>query len=217
MEKRQIKRAWKKFWWFIWEDDSAWSWVANIILAFVLIKFIVYPVLGFALGTTHPIVAVVSGSMEHDGSFDEWWISQAQCGTEVCVQGEYYSSIGISKEEFKEFRYRNGFNKGDIMILCGVEPDKIEVGDVLVFQSNRPDPIIHRVVNTWEENEVSYYTTKGDNNLMSIDTYAISETKIPEQKAIGYQKYGKASKAVVRVPFLGYIKIWAVELINIFR
>ena len=48
-----------KVWWFLWEDDSVWSWLANIVLAFVLIKFIVYPGLGLALQTSHPIVAVV--------------------------------------------------------------------------------------------------------------------------------------------------------------
>ena len=55
----------KKAWHFIWEDDSVLSWLVNIILAFVLIKFIVYPGLGFILQTTHPVVAVVSESMEH--------------------------------------------------------------------------------------------------------------------------------------------------------
>jgi len=59
------KKILKKTWWFIWESDSIWSWIVNIILAFVIIKFLVYPGLGFAMQTSHPIVAVVSGSMEH--------------------------------------------------------------------------------------------------------------------------------------------------------
>ena len=66
-QKKSAKDIWKKVWHFIWEEDSVASWVVNIILAFVLIKFIVYPGLGFALGTTHPVVAVVSPSMEHNG------------------------------------------------------------------------------------------------------------------------------------------------------
>ena len=58
------KKKLKRLWHFIWEDNSVWSWIANIVLAFILIKFIVYPSLGFVLGTTHPVVAVVSESME---------------------------------------------------------------------------------------------------------------------------------------------------------
>ncbi len=65
MGKRKFKKLLKKIWYFIWEDDSIWSWIVNIILAFVIIKFIVYSGLGFMLSTSHPIVAVVSGSMEH--------------------------------------------------------------------------------------------------------------------------------------------------------
>jgi signal peptidase I len=66
MDKKELKKLWKKVWYFVWEDNSVWSWIVNIILAFVLIKFVVYPGLGFVLTTSHPVVAVVSGSMEHN-------------------------------------------------------------------------------------------------------------------------------------------------------
>ena len=67
--KKKNKSTWQKIWYFIWEDDSVLSWIVNIILAFVLIKFIVYPGLGLVFGTDFPVVAVVSGSMEHEGNF----------------------------------------------------------------------------------------------------------------------------------------------------
>ena len=60
-----FKQFLKKTWHFIWDDDSIWSWIINVILAFVIIKFLVYPGLGFIMQTSYPIVAVVSGSMEH--------------------------------------------------------------------------------------------------------------------------------------------------------
>ena len=101
--KTKAKKALRKAWWFIWEDDSIWSWIANIVLAFVLIKFIVYPGLGLILGTNYPIVAVVSGSMEHDGSFDDWWSSSAICSNSECSQEEWYNNKGISKSEFLEW------------------------------------------------------------------------------------------------------------------
>ena len=41
----------------------------NVVLAFVLIKFIIYPGAGLIMGTRLPVVAVVSESMEHQGPF----------------------------------------------------------------------------------------------------------------------------------------------------
>ena len=61
----KLKQHGKKAWNFFWNEDSVSSWIANIIVAFIVIRFIVYPVLGAALGTSFPIVAVVSESMEH--------------------------------------------------------------------------------------------------------------------------------------------------------
>jgi signal peptidase I len=232
---KKTKKLLKKVWHFIWEDDSIWSWIVNIILAFVLIKFIVYPGLGFLLGTTHPVVAVVSSSMEHRSleyctlykntevlgkkrlecveyeyimcgnsydkkksfNLDEYWDG---CG------GWYESNVNISKDEFRHFSFKNGFNKGDIMVLTGKSAEQIEEGDVIVFMSSRKDPIIHRVVKKMDKDNELYFQTKGDNNKDSIENSGIDETKINESMIIG--------KAVFRIPLLGYIKIWFVELLQ---
>jgi len=70
----KAKKFLKWLWWFIWEDDSWYSWIANIVIAFILVKFIIYPALGWMLGTAFPVVAVVSSSMEHNHlGFDDWW------------------------------------------------------------------------------------------------------------------------------------------------
>ncbi|MFC1768566.1 signal peptidase I [Nanoarchaeota archaeon] len=195
MKKDDIKHHLKKIWWFIWEDDSIWSWIVNVILAFILIKFIVYPILGLALATSHPIVAVVSGSMEHQGSFDEWWATQQ----------DWYSEKNISKEQFQEFSLKNGFNKGDIIFLRGKDPADIQIGDVIVFTANKPDPIIHRVVDKWEDGGY-HFQTKGDFNQGFAN---VNEQDISEERVIG--------KALFRVPFVGWVKIAFVGLINLFR
>ncbi len=198
------KTTWQKVWYFIWDDDSIWSWIVNIIIAFVLIKFIVYPGLGLMLGTTHPIVAVVSGSMEHHGSFDDWWVSQAACGRTPCRQADWYINNNITEADFQEFPFKNGFNTGDIMILRS--SDEVSVGDVIVFQSNRPDPIIHRVIRIWDVDGEMHFQTKGDANIAS--SLAIGEYDIPDDRVIG--------KAWIRVPLLGWIKIGFVNLIQLF-
>ncbi len=203
MEKKSF---WKKLWWFLWEDNSIWSWLANIVLAFVLIKFVIYPVLGLMLGTGYPIVAVVSSSMEHDAGFDEWWTTKVCCVDASCSNRlspeEIYSSYGLTKEDFKELPYKNGFNKGDIMILQG--PKELAVGDILVFWTDsRKEPIIHRIIQVKGVAGDHVYKTKGDHNCAS----ATFEQSITSDRMIG--------KAALRVPFLGWIKIGFVSLLNL--
>jgi signal peptidase I len=200
----KFKKLCKQVWWFIWEDDSWASWFVNVVLAFILIKFVVYPGLGLLLSTSHPIVAVVSSSMEHEGSFDDWWASSALCpGDRQCRQEQFYQKIGISRDEFRDFRFRNGFNKGDIMILYGTNPENVKTGDVIVFLADRPDPIIHRVIAANKLDGSYVFATKGDHNAGSF----YFESYIPEDSYIG--------RAVLRVPFLGYIKIGFVKLLDL--
>jgi len=234
MRKKEVKRLLKKVWYFIWEDNSVWSWIVNIALAFVLIKFIVYPGLGLLLDTSHPVVAVVSSSMEHksvkscasNGIIDMLRESSqcnsykyAMCGNtydekksfgldEYWVYcGSWYKEKGITKEDFSGFSYKNGFNKGDIMVLRGVESERISAGEVIVFFSSRKDPIIHRVVGKSEKDGKIYFHTKGDNNEDSIRSGALDETNVKEDAVIG--------KAVLRIPLLGYIKIWFVGILKV--
>jgi signal peptidase I len=185
----------KKIWYFIWEDNSVWSWIVNIILAVVIIKFVVYPGMGLALGTKYPVVAVVSGSMEHEGNFDYYWD----------LHGNFYDSYNLTKEQFSLFKFKNGFNTGDIMVLSKADPVKLKIGDVIVFRSSKPDPIIHRIINKWQENGVYYFTTKGDHNydLNRI----VAEDSISQDRLIG--------RASFRIPYLGYVKIWFVDFLKL--
>ena len=168
----------KKVWRFIWHDDSILSWIVNIILAFLIVKFLIYPGLGLALGTTHPVVAVVSGSMHHNGNFDQWYDEK----------GDWYK---FEKEGMKKWSLHNGFNRGDIMILKKAKD--VKVGDIIVFYGNSNNPIIHRVVFVGD----NFYQTKGDNNADSFEQ--LGEKDIKQNKIIG--------KAIGRIPLLGYVKI----------
>ncbi|MBI2647602.1 signal peptidase I, partial [Candidatus Woesearchaeota archaeon] len=232
------KNILKKVWYFIWEDNSIWSWLINIILSFVLIKYILYPSLGLLLQTSHPVVAVVSESMEHRSTpncIEKGYYNLLGKRIGYCIRydylicdshfaenkhfnldaywrecGQWYESrVNVSKSKFLKFPFKNGFNKGDIMILKGKKPKVIEIGDVIVFWSIKRDPIIHRVVKKSYENNSYYYyfQTKGDHNSNSIRSPFLDEMMVNEDQIVG--------NAIARIPLLGYIKIWFVDILNI--
>ena len=198
-----VMRLLKRVWHFLWYDESILSWLANLVLAFLLVKFVIYPGIGFLLGTDFPIVAVVSSSMEHNGIELENWYHGSR----------WYIDNGITVEQFSKFPFRNGFNKGDIMILKGGEPKDIKVGEVVVYESYRhSNPIIHRVVkinvgsdegDEGQEGQERYnFVTKGDNNG-DVDSGVVVEDQIK-----------RTGKAIFRIPLLGWIKIWFVNLVG---
>lgn len=189
---KKYKKILKDIWYFIWEDDSLLSWIVNVILAFIIVKFLIYPGLGLALGTSYPVVAVVSSSMEHNGyDFEEWWENN----------DNWYVSNNITKEQMASASFRNGFNKGDIIILIGKEPKSIKTGNVIVYATERyAYPIIHRVTKNRINDGMMNFETKGDNNAAQ-DPEIVNEDKV-------------LGKAVIRVPLLGWIKIWFTQLIG---
>ena len=204
LASRKLKLYWKKFWHFIWEDESLLSWLANVALAFILIKFIVYPGFGLVLQTTHPVVAVMSSSMEHGGEFDLWWEKDmAICGQrKPCAQRDFYAGYNISTSMFQGFKFRNGFDTGDIMVIRGTNPEDFKVGDVMVYWGGTETiPIIHMVISITEENGRLYFRTKGDNNAGLNN----NEVKIDSKLIVG--------KALFRVPYLGWVKIGFVNTV----
>ncbi|MGV8141674.1 MAG: signal peptidase I [Candidatus Woesearchaeota archaeon] len=223
--KKETKDGLKKFWKFIWYEDSVLSWIVNILLAFIIIKFIIYPGIGLILGTNLPVVAVISESMSHrttptcqarniDGICIQYHDDQYEiCGKildermslnveeywENC--GDYYDNISISMQDFNKYPMRNGFNKGDIIILKGATFENLELGEILVYQSKLSYPVIHRVI---AKNDV--IETKGDHNPGQIYDSRINEKYITKDQIIG--------KAWLRVPYLGYVKIWFTQLVQ---
>ena len=196
-----------KIWDFLWNSNSIWSWIANFAIAFILIKFIVFPLLGIIFQTGLPVVAVISQSMHHDGNFEEWMQSNALCSNGSCTQEEWYTQKGISKEEFKEYPLSNGFSRGDIIIIKGDEPQDLQVGDIIVFDSGKNYPIIHRIISKNSNNGEYTFETKGDKNPTQIKDFQLDETNVEDQNIHG--------KAIGKIPYIGYIKIFFSELVNI--
>src|SRR3989344_4223106 len=139
----------KKFWEFL-KADTWQSWIVSLILIIAIIKLIIFPGLSFITGSSLPLVVIESCSMYHPSEFDSWWNAN----------GIWYEEKNISKQEFKEFSFKNGLNKGDIILVNGKKEPKL--GEVIIFSanlnSNAQYPIIHRVIS------LSPLQTKGDHN-----------------------------------------------------
>lgn len=180
---------------FLNDDKSLLSNLVNILIAFVVIKYLFFPGLSLVLGTEYPLVAVVSESMQHDptGDFDTWWD----------IHKDYYSDYGIDREDFLSFPQKNGFNVGDVLLIYGKKFEKIDKGDVIVFEGSLKYPIIHRVINVSNHS----VQTKGDNNPRSINSMGVNEVYITKDRYLG--------KAALRIPYIGLIKIWTYELLGI--
>jgi len=191
------KHAIKKFWNWLWHSNSILSWIVALIFAFIVVKFIFFPILSFIFGTPLPLVVVESSSMEHPGSFvgnvigteenfNLWWSEK----------GTWYEQNRISEKEAESWPLKTGFDKGDIILVYGrFEP---EIGDVIIFNANTQHPIIHRIVSI----DGATIQTKGDNNNGQL---AVEKT-ISKSEILG--------KAVFKIPKLGWLKLIFVEIFN---
>lgn len=186
-----IKSAWKKFWHLLWKDDSLKGWLFSVIFIFLFIRFIFFPVLSFATGTSLPLAIVESCSMYHKGnlfsSFNNWWDRHE----------DKYSVFFINKLDFQNFTLKNGFNKGDILFIVGTKAEKLKEGDIIIFNANQQNPIIHRIIDITENPEgTRTFSTMGDNNNGQL----VFENSIKENQLVG--------KAVAKiVPYAGWIKL----------
>ena len=212
----------KKIYNFLFKEDSFASWVVNIILALIVIQFIIYPSLTAITGSALPVVAVVSGSMEHKGvgvcgeeingiciDRNSEWLEM--CGVRVDKKyflltefwdtcGSYYESNNITYEQFTSFPFARGFDTGDVMFIKKYEPDELRIGDVVIFISNTGKPIIHRIISFNNTTDDFLFTTKGDHNQFSNPGPSDREIDITYDEYVG--------SAVFRVPYVGYVKIY---------
>jgi signal peptidase I len=226
-EPNKIKKFWKWLWE---SPLFSWATIVLLILIFLIIKFIFLPGLGLIFhASSLPLAIVESSSMDHYSlkectsinsqtnqcaayssyyvlcgnqfqekkffSFDDYWTN---CG-------EWYEQnpnpkINITKSQFETFKFKNGFRKGDIMILWGWKTPKI--GNVLVFNAGRNHPIIHRIISISESdssNNNEIFQTKGDHNPAQLS----EEKSIQQNQVIGI--------AVGRIPYAGWLKLFAFE------
>ncbi len=183
----------KTIWNFLWKSNSVLSWIVDIILIFLLVKFVIFPLAGLALATPLPFVIIESTSMEHEGNLDNWF----------SLHGAWYLEHNITKQEIKDYwPWKYGLFKGDIIIVQGLKKYDYKKGDVIVFKvAQQKTPIIHRIIDiNVNENNETIFSTKGDHN----DGQLPYEPEIRKEQILG--------KAVSQIPRIGWIKLFFVEL-----
>jgi len=188
--QKKALEYWKKFWFLLWKDDSLKGWVFSVIFLFLFIKLIFFPFMGLVTGTSLPLAIVESCSMYHkDGmvsNFDLWWTNHEN----------KYEPYVINQLDFEGFSFKNGFNKGDILFIVGTKPEKLEVGDIIIFNAGQKNPVIHRIINITSNNGQYVFSTLGDNN----DGQLASEKMIYPNQLVGKASFRLA-------PFLGWVKL----------
>ena len=207
MKKKERKNSIKKFlamfWQIVWKDDSLKGWLISLVFLFVVIKLIFFPLMSLATGTHLPLVIVESCSMYHQGdpasNFTAWY-------------GRHelkYFQKKINEEMFRQYPLKNGFNKGDILFVTGVKPDKVKVGDIILFNSGKsPAPIIHRVINITKTNSTYIFSTEGDNNNIQFSPELgpiVNPLNINEVTVYPNQLVGEARADII--PYLGWMKL----------
>jgi len=160
------------------------------ILIGYLIAFGANKGLSYALDTDYPVVAVVSTSMEHRnmGTFYGWLLEH-----------------NYTQSEIAQWPFQNGINKGDLVVVRGVDFDEIEVGDVIVYKFPNKEPVIHRVVGKSNNTLI----TKGDNNRVTDQQSSVIAPPITEENVEG--------RAVMRIPLLGWVKVIFSDLMSNLR
>ena len=88
---------------------------------------------------------------------------------------------------------------GDIAITVQTSPDKIKVGDVIQYwRQGEPASTIHRVIEIYKSEGITYIVTKGDANNAPDDPITLTPTQ-------------KIGKLVFTIPKLGWISIYLKE------
>ena len=102
------------------------------------------------------------------------------------------------------------YDQGDMFLINRCSPEKIEMGDVIVYESatafNSGILIIHRVINITIIEDAAgshyYYRVSGDNPITNnnVDSYNTTSTLIPYNAVLG--------KTELLIPKIGYIRLW---------
>ncbi len=111
-----------------------------------------------------------------------------------------YIKFNITCKMFEKFPFKNGINVGDVVIVLPASYKDVKVGDVVLYINPNGYPVLHRVV-IKKNNTIC---VKGDNNRGFLPW----ECPLYNPKAI-------VGKAVFRIPYIGYPKIFLSKIFRI--
>ncbi len=106
---------------------------------------------------------------------------------------------------------------GDIVVIYKPPPDKIKVGDIIVYRSLKGNLVIHRVVEIVKSPSCKpvCFITRGDNNYHTDNVIGLEPMQgVSYSDIIGvvlsiHIKYnGKVYAAPLRIPYLGLITLY---------
>ncbi len=180
LKESSVKDMLKKTWHFLWEEESLTSYIAFIIIAFVVLKFIFFPSFLFVMGYSD-VAAVVSGSMIHNNVTEHTFYN-------------WLDFNDFNRSDVQKWPFLNGLNVGDVISVKKVPPKDIHVGDIILFYSDKGQ-IIHRVMYIQKQGNNYFYTTKGDANPVIMEL----EKNIPYYEIKG--------KLVSKIPYVGWPKV----------
>jgi signal peptidase len=90
--------------------------------------------------------------------------------------------------------FERTLHDGDLVVLQGVSPKDIKIGDIIVYRKPNGVFVIHRVIsNTTGTDGKLYFTTKGDGNDYS------DSPQVSQDDVIG--------RVILRIPWLGHIAL----------
>ena len=166
--------------------------VYELLVALLIVGIIFFGVRGtlcLALRTGDPYRAVISPSMAHA---DDLWRN-------------YFSKLGYDTSSFP---LQAGFERGDLIFVQGVNPlEDIRIGDVIIVDRGPSvTPLVHRVIEIWEENGEIWFKTKGDANSASYEFYYEGGVKVPGDYPIRPQQI--LGRVIFSIPKLGYLSLW---------
>ncbi len=193
------------------------NWAIYISFAFIF-AFVLFSAIGLLLGTSSPMVIVLSGSMEplyHRGDVIILQGATAAnlAGKEVLLQQQSLNETAF--DSFAATDYLGSDRIKKIKFNSGQEIDVTEEGSIVVYWSSLlQKPIIHRVVAKVHAADGWFVLTKGDANPQLDQDCGTVTYGRPSKSCIQLypvQVEQLQGKALGSVPFIGCFKLWLLD------
>lgn len=173
--------ALKKFYDFL-KEDSLPSLIVTLVLAFIIIKFIFFPLLSFVTGTSLPLVIVESCSMHHPEDWEEIFNRQGTCEngqTKLRIDENSFTILEQSGNyKINKIRFeRQNFNR-----LIEIPIEEINVGNHITYTTEKGE--FTQVITEIKNNT---YFTRGNYYCQIEELYNDYNISLEEAKSFHFR------------------------------